>query len=73
MINLFLGTICTYIFAALSYWLAIKTSFTKNIWAMDNALSVIFTILYIFFISLSGMLTIPLITVVFFTIITFPF
>lgn len=70
MIGMILGVAYLYILAAICYWLSNKLSPSKNMWEADSLWSFIFAILYIFFIVLAGMFTIPVVITIFVTIVS---
>lgn len=70
MIGMILGVAYLYALAAICYWLSNKLSPSKNMWEADSLWSFIFAILYILFIVLAGMFTIPVVIATFVTIVS---
>lgn len=70
MIGIILGVTYLYVLAAICYWLSNKFSPSKNMWAADSIWSFIFAILYILFIVLAGMFTIPVVIATFIVIVS---
>ena len=70
MIGMILGVLYLYALAALCYWLGNKLSPSKDMWSADSIWSIIFAILFVLFIVLAGMFTIPVVVGTFIVIIS---
>ena len=70
MIGMILGVLYLYALAALCYWLGNKLSPSKDMWSADSIWSIIFAILFVFFLVLAGIFTIPVVVGTFIAIVS---